>query len=77
MDSPFYNKKITAILEQDAVKQFDVFGLKKKFPLVDRWANRKKDSPLCIINNEKYLDLCWWNGNTWVYITTNLKNKND
>lgn len=79
--SPIYDSTKIFISEKDAIEKFNPLELKNKKQdstkisksvFVDRWSARKPDSPLCIIKSEKYLDLCWWNGNTWTYITTIL-----
>lgn len=80
-----YNSTHIPISESDAIEQFNVLELKNKkhtstkiskSVFVDRWSARKPDSPLCIIKSEKYLDLCWWNGNYWTYITSKLNKQN-
>lgn len=79
--NPVYNSTHVCISESDAIEKFNVLELKNKKQdsskisksvFVDRWTSRKPESPLCIIKSEKYLDLCWWNGEVWTYITSKL-----
>lgn len=81
MNPAVYDEKRVFIEESQAIEKFDVLNLKnKKYDstkisksvFIDRWSARKPDSPLCVIKSQKYLDLCWWNGETWIYITTIL-----
>ena len=64
---PVYDSSHFRISEVDAEKRFNLSKAKL------RWFAKEKDSQLGIIDSKKYKDLCWWNGEYWVYITSNKK----
>jgi hypothetical protein len=76
---PVYNHEHQHITEVDAIDMFHPERLKpsisgkisKSQTGKTRWEIREPDSPLAVLSISKgNLDLCWWNGDSWTYITT-------
>lgn len=81
MNKPVYKEYLLPISEADAIERFHPERLKiqqsgkisKTQISKTRWELRLPNTELChIISKDKYDDLCWWNGENWIYITTKL-----